>query len=1088
MFIRLLRGVAALVVLAALLVGAPLVLVAWMGNPWPPGGWAEVQLLTDRTLYGAVAVIGWIAWAWMTGCIVVEAASTIKSIQLRGLAATVNQSRGAGQAKFAAGPPQQLARLLVTWVAALGIGASTVATATAASAAAAPGGHVDHPGTHAAPTSQTQPREHAAPRHQVTTSEPTTLWKLAETHLGDGGKWRQLLETNRGTTLADGTTLSSGTQTIPAGSTIHLPAGAHGPVKDVVEQDQNLSLIAKKDMGDANQWPALYEANKDVIGDNPNLIYPGQVLIIPGATKTPPADHQTGRHVENRAPGHHDGQPDDTTSDAPSTTGNQAHHGDQQDGQQDGSQHADGQNSQGQQPKTPAPASPTAPVIPIRPSQHNGANATDQRPDAAVATPARDSEQGGISALSALLATAGCLSVGMMGLIVYNRRRLMRQRPLGQTIAPVPAEVAEIEQAVLENGAEAQKDVVFLDRALRYVAASCKVAGSPLPQLGAAVLGEEDLTLLFTQPAAAPVPDGWEASDDARAWMLARETYLEDELDDQPAPYPALVTIGLGESGHTWFLDLETLGMCGIAGDPDQVEGLTRFWVSELAVNEWAKGCEVLLAEPFGGEMLGLNPERVRQVDREAALARAAAVTREIDEVEENLEADVLTRRRDGLVMDSTNPVVVVVDSRPEGELAEGLENRERCRVVVVHGDEDSPAVELRGDGTAYLPMWGISVEAFSMTKQQAEDGALVQATIRGLGYAPMPNTATDDGPLGKYARADGSLREEYTEPRHTEGGDGSSMLPDADDVYLTAGATTPEDLAALGRSVPESIRAEVAALDPTLDEDVADWFDESCTRPKVHLLGPVDVRAVNGGDPASIKNLNMTVSLIAYLVCHERGVTAERVAADFGWATKKTAENRAIDARRLLGKRPDGSDWLPEAGASDSARRGGTPTYGLPYQVPRGVLSSAELFVRLRNRAERRGDLGGCEEDLLTALSLVTGAPFEGGTDRRFPWLVKSQRHDEILGMTVTDTAHILANRGVAAGRSDVVRAACAAARKANPDVDVSWLDEAAVKEAEAGKGAADEMLRKEVVERYDEDLPERTETILDARNWATG
>ena len=90
MFIRLLRGVAALVVLAALLVGAPLVLVAWMGNPWPPGGWAEVQLLTDRTLYGAVAVIGWIAWAWMTGCIVVEAASTIKSIQLRGLAATVN--------------------------------------------------------------------------------------------------------------------------------------------------------------------------------------------------------------------------------------------------------------------------------------------------------------------------------------------------------------------------------------------------------------------------------------------------------------------------------------------------------------------------------------------------------------------------------------------------------------------------------------------------------------------------------------------------------------------------------------------------------------------------------------------------------------------------------------------------------------------------------------------------------------------------------------------------------------------------------------------------------------------------------------
>ena len=1072
MFIRLLRGVAALVVLAALLIGAPLVLLAWMGNPWPPGGWAEVQLLTDRTLYGALAVIGWVAWAWMTGCIVVEAVSTIRSIQLRGLAATIHRSDST-PAKF--GPPQQIARLLVTWVAALGIGASSVATATAATAATAPGTHHDQ---HPAPTSQTQPRERSAPRHSVTTSEPTTLWKLAETHLGDGGQWRQLLETNRGTRLADGTTLTSGTQTIPAGSTIHLPAGSTTPVKDTVEPGDSLSLIAAEDLGDANQWPALYEANKDVVGNNPDLIYPGQVLVIPGAAATPQrdvqADPQADHPVENRTHGdrQHDGQPS-TGDDAPATT----------DGSQNRADGVPGQRNQTQSPEE----TPTAPVIPIRPTPAEGTDTTSQEPGA-VATGTGEHDEAGISALSALLATAGTLAVGMMGLILYNRRRLMRQRPLGQAIAAAPEDVAEVEQAVLEHGAEAQKDVVFLDRALRYVAAACKVAGSPVPQLGAAVLGEEDLTLLFTQPAVAEVPAGWDASEDDRAWMLPRDTYLEDELDEQPAPFPALVSIGQSTSGHTWYLDLETLGLCGIAGEPDQVEGLTRFWVSELAVNEWAKGCEVLLAEPFGGEMIGLNPERLRQVDREAALARAAAVTGEIDKVEQNLEADVLTRRRDSLVLDSTNPVVVVVDARPTGELANSLEGRQRCRVVVVHGDETSPAVELSGDGTAYLPMWGISVEAFSMTRQQAEDGARVVATIRGLGYEPMPNTATDDGPLGKYARADGSLRDEYTEPRHTEGGDGSSMLPDADEVYLTAGATTPEDLAALGRSVPESTRAEVAALDPTLDEDLADWFDESCPRPKVHLLGPVEVRALNGADPATINNANMTVSLIAYLACQERGVTAERVAADFGWKTKQTAENRASDARNLLGKREDGSDWLPEAGASESARRGGTPTYALPYQGPGGVLSSAELFIRLRNRAERRGDAGGCEADLVTALSLVTGTPFEGGTDRRFPWLIKTQRHDINLRNNVTDTAHILANRGVTTGRPDLIRTACAAARMANPDVDVAWLDEAAVKEAEAGKDAADEMLRREVVDRYDEDLPERTETILDQRRWATG
>ncbi|MEP9385542.1 LysM peptidoglycan-binding domain-containing protein [Nocardioides cheoyonin] len=1082
---RLLRGVAALVVLAALLVGAPLVLIAWLGNPWPPGGWAEVQLLTDRTLYGALAVIGWIAWAWMAGCIVVEALSTIRSIRVRGLAATIHRSTVDGQAGFSAGPPQQLARLLVTWVAALGIGASTVATAGAATAAATPGGHVDHTGTHAAPAAQAQPGENTAQRPSVTTSEPTTLWKLADTHLGDGGQWRQLLEANRGTTLSDGTTLASGTQTIPAGSTIHLPAGSRTPVKDVVEPGDSLSLIAQQDLGDANQWPALYEANKEVVGDNPDLIYPGQVLVIPGASPTPQGDRQpapqTDPQVQDRAPRHRDDQPGHDSDAAPGTNGGAADPEQRRDGEEpDGAGHS-------QVPEPADPGTSTAPVIPIRPSQHEEAGTPDQE-SAATVEPSDSSEVGGISPLSALLATAGTFAVGMMGLFVYNRRRLMRQRPLGQTIASVPAAVADVEQEALEYGAEAQKDVVFLDRALRYVAASCKVAGSPLPQLGAAVLGEEDLTLLFTQPAAAQVPDGWEASDDARAWMLSRDTYLEDELDEQPAPYPALVSIGQGDSGHTWYLDLETLGTCGIAGGPDQVAGLTRFWVSELALNEWAKGCEVLVAEPFGAEMVALNPERVRQVDRAAALARAAAVTREVDEVEQNLDADLLTRRRDGLVLDSTNPVVVVVDSRPEGELAAGLEDRARCRVVVVHGEEESPAVELRADGTAYLPMWGISVEAFSMTKEQAELGGQVSATLRGLGYEPVPNTATDDGPLGKYARADGSLREEYTEPRHTEGGDPSSMLPEADEVYLAAGATTAEDLAALARSVPESTRAEIAALDPTLDEDLADWFDETCPRPKVHLLGPVDVRALNGGDPAAIGNRNMAVSLIAYLACQERGVTSERIASDFGWSTKKTAENRATDARNLLGKREDGSDWLPEAGASDSARRGGTPTYQLPYQAPGGVLSSAELFIRLRNRAERRGDAGGCEEDLVAALSLVTGTPFEGVPERRFPWLAKTQRHDLILRGTITDTAHILANRGVAAGRTDLVRTACAAARKANPDVDVAWLDEAAVKALEEGPEATDEMLRREVVDRYDEDLPERTETILDEKNWATG
>ncbi len=42
--------------------------------------------------------------------------------------------------------------------------------------------------------------------------------------------------------------------------------------------------IAKKFYGNGGKYTAIYNANKSVVGGNPNLIYPGQVLIIPAAS------------------------------------------------------------------------------------------------------------------------------------------------------------------------------------------------------------------------------------------------------------------------------------------------------------------------------------------------------------------------------------------------------------------------------------------------------------------------------------------------------------------------------------------------------------------------------------------------------------------------------------------------------------------------------------------------------------------------------------------------------------------------------------------------------------------------------------
>jgi nucleoid-associated protein YgaU len=50
-----------------------------------------------------------------------------------------------------------------------------------------------------------------------------------------------------------------------------------------VAKGETLSDISLKYYGSAvkEKWMKIYEANKDVIGDNPNLIVTGQVLKIP---------------------------------------------------------------------------------------------------------------------------------------------------------------------------------------------------------------------------------------------------------------------------------------------------------------------------------------------------------------------------------------------------------------------------------------------------------------------------------------------------------------------------------------------------------------------------------------------------------------------------------------------------------------------------------------------------------------------------------------------------------------------------------------------------------------------------------------
>ena len=59
------------------------------------------------------------------------------------------------------------------------------------------------------------------------------------------------------------------------------PAAAPATRTHTVQRGDTLSAIAKKYYGNANAYTKIFEANKNILKD-PDHIYPGQVLTIPG--------------------------------------------------------------------------------------------------------------------------------------------------------------------------------------------------------------------------------------------------------------------------------------------------------------------------------------------------------------------------------------------------------------------------------------------------------------------------------------------------------------------------------------------------------------------------------------------------------------------------------------------------------------------------------------------------------------------------------------------------------------------------------------------------------------------------------------
>ncbi|MEU3518767.1 BTAD domain-containing putative transcriptional regulator [Streptomyces sp. NPDC006654] len=266
----LVKALLAFVVLLVLVVGVPGALAVFVGWPLPTSApsmdWLS-QPIGVNTFLNALTVIVWLAWAQFTACVLVEIKAAVSGVGLPG--------RVPG-----AGPSQLLARQLVAALLLLGATAAsftpglsqlghslegnqkgTVAAAQAtpgilaqqqeqakstAAALAEQAGHVaaqaEHGGTGAHGTTKYYRIQPPEGRHH------DSLWEIAQRHLGDGRRYKEIYELNKDRVQPDGSRLSEASLIRP-GWIMEMPGDAHGG--ELVENpDAHVSPEVRQQIGD----------------------------------------------------------------------------------------------------------------------------------------------------------------------------------------------------------------------------------------------------------------------------------------------------------------------------------------------------------------------------------------------------------------------------------------------------------------------------------------------------------------------------------------------------------------------------------------------------------------------------------------------------------------------------------------------------------------------------------------------------------------------------------------------------------------------------------------------------------------------
>jgi nucleoid-associated protein YgaU len=1019
-----LQGLAATLLILVLVAGVPFLLIAIGAAPWKADLGELRTLLTspdDGTLAMVViAAVAWIAWAFVAVSVVLEVVS-----QVRGLPTPKLPGLGA---------PQRAVSQLVAVAALLLVAAPTVVAAFPAppahAAAAAP--VLESPRLAAIEASpvlrDAAPvlADEAPTKHRstidYTVKRGDSLWKIAERLLGDGTRFTEIVELNRDE-------LNGRPDFILSGTVLKVPhdvteVEVDRPAEEyTVKPGDTLSEIADAKLGDPMRYPELFEASRDTVQPDGTMLTDPD-LIRPGWEITIPGLAKHKAEVPEEPP---------------------------------------------VEVVPPVDVEPPAETPSVEPTTEPSFTADPEpEPDAVTASDAGDEVETSVPGwLVPGLTGAGAILAALVLLAVRaHRNTQLRYRRPGQTIAPPPPELRAIEKTAFVSGAPLATTIEDLDRALMHLAGENSDAGRALPQVVTATLAKGTVTLQLAEDADLPKP--WTGA--GREWSLGLSEPVPERGDVLP-PYPMLVTVGQDDDGLR-LVNLEHLGVVALTGDTERAEALARHFAAELALNPWSTIVEVNLIG-LGEELAALDTLRLRHhADGEQVVPSLVRV--------------VTTSLEHGWGDPDPYRVVITIGDGT-GDLAPLLARRSTrvgtALVSMAAPVPESTVFELDHTGRLTAPVLCLDLQAAGLTREEAKACAAIVDLTRESEPIKVPpfEQAADD--WRAFADQAGALREELTHLREEGPAGDRSLLPAAAEEYVEAAATTVEDVGTLAPVVPELVRRTVEEADPTLDVDVADWFDEDGKRPRLMLYGAVNARAFGEVAPAINKRKPYFVEMLAFLVLHPKGATGAAVADAFVVAPSRARTDLGT-LRDWLGMNPrTAQEYLPQAYRSPAFKETGVRT----YQV-QDVLCDVDLFRRLRTRGQARGAEG--IDDLKTAMSLVEGVPFSNLRDKGWSWLLDTERLHETIGLAIVDTAHIIVVDAMAKGDLTLARKAAETACLAAPYDDICRLDLVKVAAAEGHGEAAAPLLNVNVFNRTDDylppiDLPERTANVVGKEDW---